>query len=208
MDTLVPPEMIASLTITPFGWPLVFLLWCVIWAPLIALLEYGTHRWIMHMANRWLDPQLRQLKDHATHHKGDNAPDFVDVPLKNCLLLTSPAFLLLAVWGFVVGPWSSVAIPAAALLTWSFFYQYLWARMHRAIHGVESNWFQHCGPVFRFYYNHHLQHHLNARMNYGTVFPWTDYLFSTWRDRRPSRVSPAKPRSGRSATSSVPRKGE
>jgi hypothetical protein len=212
-DILVLPEIIASLTITSLtltllGWLLVFMLWFVIWAPLVALLEYSTHRWIMHVANRLLDPQLRQLKSHAGHHKGANDPEFVDVPLKNCFLLTSPAFVVLAVWGFAIGPWSAVAIPAAALLAWSFSYRYLWARMHRAIHGIESNWFQRCGPVFHFFRNHHLRHHVNARVNYGTVFPWTDYLFGTWRERRAARDRRAKRELVRSATNSAEGPGE
>ncbi len=191
-DTIVPLEIIASVTVTLLGWLLVFMLWFAIWAPLVALLEHGTHRWIMHVANRLLDPQLRQLKSHVAHHKGANTPEFVDVPLRNCLLLTSPGFLLLASWGLAIGPWSAIVIPATALLAWSFLYKYLWERMHRAIHGVESNWFQRCGPVFRFFRNHHLKHHANGRVNYGTVFPWTDYLFCTWRDRRAARASRSK----------------
>ena len=204
----MPPEIIASLPFKPLGWLFVFMWWFVIWAPLIALLEYGTHRWIMHVANRLLDPQLRQLKSHAAHHKGANAPEVVDVPLRNCLLLTSPAFLLLGLWGFAIGPMSAVGIPVAALLAWSFFYTYLWARMHRAIHNIESNWFQRCGPVFRFFRNHHLKHHINAGVNFGTVFPWTDYLFGTRRDRRAARA----PRTGsglvRSTTDSAEEDGE
>lgn len=188
----MPPEIIASLPMTPLYWPLMFMLWFVIWAPLIALLEYVTHRWIMHKAKPVLDPQLRQLRSHAAHHRGANEPEFIDVPLKNCLLLTSPALLLVVLWGLAIGPWSAVAMPVAALLAWSFIYKYLWARMHRAIHGVESNWFERCGPMFRFFRNHHLRHHANARVNYGTVFPWTDYLFFTWRDRRAGRASRAK----------------
>jgi sterol desaturase/sphingolipid hydroxylase (fatty acid hydroxylase superfamily) len=200
--------IIASLAMTSLGWLLVFMLWFVIWAPLIALLEYGTHRWIMHVANRALDPQLRQLRSHAGHHRGANDPEFIDVPLKNCLLLTSPAFLLMALWGFAIGPWSGIVLPGAALLAWSFFYKYLWARMHRAIHGMESNWFQRCGPVFRFFRDHHLEHHANGRVNYGTVFPWTDYLFNTWRDRRRAPSSRAKSELVRSSPNSTEGHGD
>ncbi len=150
----------------------------------MALLEYGTHRWIMHKANRLLDPKLEHLKSHGTHHKGSNDHEYVDMPLKSCLLLTSPAFILMAVWGLAVGPFSAVVVPAAALLAWSFFYTYLWTRIHRAIHGIETNWFQRSGFVFCFFRDHHLKHHNNARVNYGTVFPWTDYLFFTWREHR------------------------
>jgi hypothetical protein len=204
----VPPEITAPLEFDSFEWVLVFMLWFAIWMPLVALLEYSTHRWIMHKANRWLDPQLRQLKSHAAHHRGANAPEFVDVPLRNCLLLTSPAFFLLVLWGFAIGPLSGVGIPAAALLAWSFVYTYLWARMHRAIHGVESNWFHRCGPVFRFFRNHHLKHHVNARVNYGTVFPWTDFLFCTRRDRRTTRASRAKGGRVRSTTNSANGEGD
>ncbi len=185
----MPLEIITSMPTTPLGCLLSFMLWFLSWAPLVALLEYGAHRWIMHKANRWLDPKLGQLKAHGAHHQGSNHHELVDMPLKNCLLLTSPSFLVLGVWGVAVGPISLVIIPAAALLSWSFCYTYLWTRIHRAIHGLEMNWFFRLGPVFRFFRNHHLNHHDNANMNYGTVFPWTDYVFFSWRDRRTARAS-------------------
>jgi sterol desaturase/sphingolipid hydroxylase (fatty acid hydroxylase superfamily) len=189
---MVSLEVIGPLPVAPLGWLLAFILWFVMWAPLVALLEYGTHRWIMHKGNRILDPKLEYLKYHRAHHRGANDDDFVDVPLKDCLLLTSPFFFLLAVWGLAIGSPAAVAIPATALLAWCFFYTCLWARVHRAIHGIEMNWFQRSGSVFRFYRDRHLQHHVNAKVNYGTLFPWTDYLFFTWRDRKATRASPSE----------------
>lgn len=159
------------------------LLWFAMWAPLVSLLEYGTHRWIMHRANRWLDPNLEQLESHRAHHRGANDDDLLDVPLKYCLMLTSPAFAVLFLCGLSTG-FTAVLIPAAALLAWCFLYPLLWARVHRAIHGLEANWFQRLGPVYRFYRDHHLMHHATAKANYGTIFPCTDILFSTMRDRR------------------------
>ena len=178
----MPQDIIASLGVTPPGWLQAFILWFAIWAPLVAMLEYGAHRWIMHKNNRRLDPGLDYLKCHGAHHDGVNDDESVDVPLKDCVLLTSPAFVLLAAWGFAMGPFSAIVIPAAALVAWCLLYTYLWSRMHRAIHGIETNWFQRSGRAFRFFRDHHLKHHVNAKVNYGTVFPWTDYLFSTWRD--------------------------
>lgn len=166
-----------------------FLLWFLLWMPLVALLEYAAHRWIMHRATRLLDPHLSQFKTHAAHHQGANDPDLVDIPLKNCLLLTGPVFLLLAGWGLAAGSLVSVATPAAALLSWSFLYTYLWTQMHRAIHGTEANWFRRSGPLFRFFRNHHLRHHIHDTVNYGTVFPWTDYLFFTWHGWKVARAA-------------------
>lgn len=182
-------EFIASLASDALTWPLVFLAWFVGLVPFVALVEYGTHRWIMHMANRLLDPKLEQLEAHGAHHSGENGHKFVDMPLRNCLLLATPVLLALAVWGFAVGPWSAVLAPAAAMLTWCFVYTYLWTRLHRAIHGVEQNWFGRSGPLFRFFRNHHLRHHVNEGVNYGTVFPWTDYVFFTWHRRKRRRAS-------------------
>ena len=189
----MPQEIIASLAVTPLGGLLTFIQWFAIWAPLIAMLEYGAHRWIMHKANQLLDPKLDHLKSHAAHHKGANDDEFVNTPLKDCVLLTSPALILLAVWGLAMGPFSAVVIPAAALLAWSFLYTYLWTRIHRAIHDIEANWFQRSGPVFRFFRDHHLKHHVIAKVNYGTVFPWTDYLFFTWGGRKAARTSHPTP---------------
>jgi hypothetical protein len=191
----VPQEVIALLAVTPFRWLLTFILWFAIWAPLVAMLEYGVHRWIMHKANQLLDPKLDHLKSHRAHHKGANESEFVDAPLKDCVLLTSPAFILLTVWGLAIGPFSAVLIPAAALLAWSSFYTYLWTRIHRAIHGIEANWFQRSGRLFQFFRDHHFKHHVDAKVNYGAVFPWTDYLFLTWRDAKAAHAS--HPTSGR-----------
>jgi hypothetical protein len=171
---------IASFASNLPGWLLAFGMWFLIWTPLVALLEYATHRWIMHMANWLLDPRLDQLKAHVTHHRGSNDDEFVNMPLKNCLLLSSPFLLLLLGGGLLAGSLTSVIIPAAAFLSWSFVYTYLWTVIHRAIHGVEHNWFRRIGPAFRFFRNHHLRHHVHAHGNYGTVFPLTDYVFFTW----------------------------
>jgi hypothetical protein len=169
------------------GYLLQFFLWFLLWMPLVALLEYAAHRWIMHCPTRLLDPALSQFKSHGMHHQGENDQELVDIPLKNCLLLTGPFFLLLGGIGLAAGSLASVAIPAAALLSWSFLYTWLWTQMHRAIHGTEANWFRRCGPVFRFFRNHHFKHHVHAAVNYGTVFPWTDYLFFTWHGWKVSR---------------------
>jgi len=181
---MVSSEVIGLLPITPLGWLLAFMLWFVMWTPLVALLEYGTHRWIMHRGNRILDPKLDHLKAHGAHHRGANDHEFVDAPLKDCLLVASPAFFLLAVWGIAIDPFFTVVIPGAALLAWTFLYTYLWTCIHRAVHGIEANWFQRSGRVLRFYRDRHLKHHVNGRVNFGAVFPWTDYLFFTWRDRQ------------------------
>ena len=109
--------------------------------------------------------------------------------MRNGLRLTAPFILCVLVWGYVVGPAASIVAPVLALLTWCLVYPYLWNRMHRAIHDLEENWFRRSGPIFRFFLNHHLQHHAHARVNYGTVFPWTDYVFRT---RAPRPVSVRK----------------
>ncbi len=197
----MPYATMVSLAATLALWLLQFLLWFLLWMPLVALLEYAAHRWIMHRTTPLLDPALSQFKSHGLHHQGANDPELVDIPLKNCLLLTGPFFLLLAGIGIVAGSLSAVAIPAAALLSWSVLYTWLWTQMHRAIHGTEANWFRRCGPVFRFFRNHHLKHHVHATVNYGTVFPWTDYLFFTWHGRRVAQAARARRQRGASAHS-------
>jgi sterol desaturase/sphingolipid hydroxylase (fatty acid hydroxylase superfamily) len=188
MNTIVPLEIIVSLASTTFAWLLGFLFWLVALTPFVALVEYGAHRWIMHKSNRWLDRKGEQLEAHTAHHAGANSSEFVDIPLRNCLLLATPVLLTLVVWALVVGSWSAVILPVGAMLAWCFLYSYLWSRLHRAIHGVEQNWFARSGPVFRFYRNHHLRHHVNESVNYGTLFPWTDYVFFTCRSRKPIRA--------------------
>lgn len=188
MNTIVPFETIASLTFTTFAWLLGFLLWFAALTPFVALVEYASHRWIMHKSNRWLDRKGEQFDAHAAHHSGANSDEFVDIPLRNCLLLATPVLSTLAVWGLAAGSWSAVTAPFAAMLAWCFVYTYLWSKLHRAIHGVERNWFACSGPVFRFFRKHHLRHHVHAGVNYGTLFPWTDYVFFTWHRRKPIRA--------------------
>lgn len=178
------PSFLATSGNSLISWLCAFGCWLLIWAPAVALLEYSAHRWIMHKSNPALDPDLCQLKAHGKHHQGDNGLDFVDVPLLNTLRLTAPLFLIVLLGGLVAGQAASTLSPAAALLSWTVFYVYLWNRMHRAIHGVETNWFRRTGPLYRFYRRHHLRHHHQPRTNFGTVFPITDYLFFTWATAR------------------------
>jgi hypothetical protein len=197
--------MLATLSLSIAQWLVEFGIWFVIWCPVVALLEYATHRWIMHKVNRLLDPGLLQLKSHGKHHQGSNHHDLVDMPVINGLRLTAPFLLAVLVWGYVVGPATSVLAPGLALLSWSFVYTWLWNRMHRAIHDVEKNWFRRSGPLFRFFLNHHLQHHKHANVNYGTVFPWTDYLFGTWAPAmRPENIASVELAKSRPSHSEVP----
>ncbi len=201
--------MLLGIDLTPttlLDFILAFALWIVIWTPVVALLEYIAHRWIMHKANHLLDPDLSQLRAHGKHHQGANHFDLVDVPLKNCFRLTAPFILGVLAWGWFVGPVSSIVAPLLALLTWCFVYAYLWNRMHRAIHDLEKNWFRRSGPIFRFFMNHHLQHHARARVNYGTVFPWTDYVFGTNASRNfsPSRSVTRSPIEGVNVETATP----
>ena len=158
---------------------LTLVLWLAAWTPLVALLEYAVHRWVQHKGVRLLDPALYHRLSHREHHRGSLHHEFVDTTPKDCLLPTMPAWLGLAAWAFAVGPWHSVVIPMAALLAWALLYAWLWTRIHRAIHGVEHNWFERSGIVFRFFSTHHLKHHRTAGVNFGAVFPWTDLVFGT-----------------------------
>ena len=112
---------IAELSWTLTGWLLGFWMWFLIWAPLVALLEYAAHRWIMHRPNRLLDPRLRQLRAHGTHHQGHNEHEFVDMPLKNCLLVTCPVFLLLIGWALVLGNFVPPFIRNLHMMSFLFF---------------------------------------------------------------------------------------
>lgn len=192
LDTIMPPAIHTLLPSQVAGWSLEFLVWFLVWLPVVAFLEYATHRWIMHMANRLLDPRLSQLRAHGKHHQGTNEDEVVDMPWRNCFLLVSPFLLFLAGWGLVTGSLLSVLMPAAALLSWTVLYTYLWTRLHRAIHGVEHNWLSRSGFLFRFLKDHHMQHHAHATVNYGTVFPWTDYLLFT--RYRPAAASDSRAR--------------
>jgi sterol desaturase/sphingolipid hydroxylase (fatty acid hydroxylase superfamily) len=146
----------------------------------------------MHKTSRLVDPKLDHLKSHGAHHRGENEDEFVNAPLADCVLMTSPVLISLGAWGLAIGPVSDVAIPIATLLAWSCIYAYLWTRIHRAIHGIETNWFGRSGCLFRFFRQHHLKHHANSGVNFGAVFPWTDYLFFTWGVRKTAGIPPSE----------------
>lgn len=177
---MTPPDLLSEFfAIEAVNWLGQFILWFVALAPLVAFLEYATHRWIMHWANRLLDPQLVYLKNHGTHHRGHNEGEFVEMPLRNCLLITSPVWLLLIIRGALLGSVLAFAIPAAAMFTWCVGYSYLWTRVHRAIHEPVQNRHHTAGRLFSILRDHHLMHHAHPQRNFGTLFPWTDYLFFT-----------------------------
>jgi hypothetical protein len=149
------------------------------WMPIVALLEYTTHRWIMHTFNRWLDPKQIQLRSHGAHHQGVDNADFIDMPVRNCILLTAPLMLVTLCVTAVTGAWAIGIAVAMSLLAWCFFYAWAWTVIHRAIHETGAAWFRRTGPLFRYYYDHHMGHHDRVATNFGTVFPMTDYLFGT-----------------------------
>lgn len=149
------------------------------WLPVVAVLEYATHRWIMHHSNRWLDPKQSQLKAHGAHHQGDDAYELLDMPIGNCAILTSPFFVITLIAGAITGAWTIAFAACVGLMAWWFVYAWLWTTIHRAIHEKGAAWFRKTGPIFNYFYSHHMKHHEQVTSNYGTVFPFTDYLFAT-----------------------------
>jgi len=164
------------------------------WMPFVALLEYATHRWIMHSFNRWLDPKQVQLRAHVAHHQGEDNADFIDTPVRNCVILTAPFMVVTLGVTAITGAWAIGAMVAMSLLAWCFVYAWAWTVIHRSIHETGAAWFRGTGPVFRYYYDHHMGHHDRVGTNFGTLFPMTDYLFGTVARARAAEVRESRRR--------------
>ena len=147
------------------------------YAILIALLyahaaEYLIHRFVMHRP--WMG-RVWWYTDHTVEHHARGRLDInVDLSPVTVILVASP-LLVCCLW--VPWQWWVMIVFVSAGL-----YADLWTALHRAHHGIEVG----VGlrfilklPCYAYWKNHHLRHHTQPSRNFGTVFPWTDWLMWT-----------------------------
>jgi sterol desaturase/sphingolipid hydroxylase (fatty acid hydroxylase superfamily) len=132
------------------------------------LAEYGLHRWVMHEKRRgWL---RREYQAHHVEHHGRGRNDLNINAHPHVIFTVASPLLLICVW---LG-WPFAAVIAAFSGT----YAAAWSLLHHAHHDLRFGWLHHV-PGYSLWRDHHLSHHERPNRNFGTVFPWTDYIFGT-----------------------------
>lgn len=131
------------------------------------LAEYAVHRWAMHRP--FFGRNSSAYRDHHVEHHGKSRNDInIDASPLVVTFLASPFFAGCYWLGW---PW------AFAVLLFCAVYADLWTRLHFAIHSKPFlSW--DCPLLCPWIVHHHI-HHANPGRNFGTLFPWTDYLFGT-----------------------------
>lgn len=138
---------------------------------LAGLLEWGSHRWLMHRrGTAW-------YHSHAVEHHGGGMMEARHTAyswgqVAAALAATSPLWAG-ALW---LGLWGALCWPA--LLLW---WKYAHEAVHRAAHGG-LGWEPAAGllcPWWRLSAAHHLRHHERVTRNYCLLFPWADHALGT-----------------------------
>ena len=145
-----------------------FLEWLIVWFFVMAILEYAIHRWAMHKIVPWLPDWI--FSEHAVEHHAKKRNDInIDLPLHNHIIVGSPLLL----WAFSISDECFVALMCIFM-----FHSYTWTKIHRGIHGLETNWIMKTN-FYKLAKHHHELHHNRPSKNFGVVFLFTDNFFRT-----------------------------
>lgn len=167
-----------------------FLLMLPVWWFIILFLEYWVHRLVMHL------PWHPHLTEH--HAKGKNHPVLVHIDLPiwwHLLAVTITGLFPLQIYRIYYGSYFAIG-SCAAMWCMLCLHSYVWSKLHRMFHGVETNW---TGGLRSYdgLKEHHLIHHRSDAMHehnpgvsiknwgvmttmfdvwFGTCWSWQDYL--------------------------------
>jgi len=169
---------------------------------LFGVAEHQSHVWFLH--SRKIITSSHRM--HHVEHHGQGQMKLrphIDLALVD-YFIAGLFVLFCAVRAVFVTPYAWIGVAVVVGMTLG--HQYLWSRLHRAIHRVNDHLFKPADlltkPVeergerlednwttrqwwFSAFENHHLRHHANPSKNYAVVFLWSDWLFGTVYDRRP-----------------------
>ncbi len=174
---------------TVFMWPISLALWCLFSYVVISLIEYVSHRYLMHNRN-WLAGRFRYfeetLKDHRNYHHGhcypgrqfDQAPEekcgLMNIDLKPLISLLQTSFVWMPLMYFA--PLGAVVFMTAIIA-----HNFAWSAIHRQMHlplEQRSAWFQRSAFWMRLARYHYL-HHVYPHKNYNAVCLLWDPIFGT-----------------------------
>lgn len=142
-------------------------LWFAIALTYAHLVEYAIHRWFMHKPTLGRN---RLFTDHHVEHHGKGRNDInISAEPERIAIIASP--LLVGCWW--LGPWWAVFVGAFSVV-----YARAWTIIHSAHHDLDYKAITRV-PLYGYWRDHHLAHHIRPNRNFGTVFPWTDYFFGT-----------------------------
>ena len=153
---------------------MLFVCWLIWSIVAMATAEYLLHKYTMH--KRFFPKGVLDWvfeEHHIEHHKHDRYDVNVDLPIYYHILISFPLLLTL----FLLKEYIGLLAFCIVIIHHSLY----WTKLHRASHDLEDNWTKYL-PNIKFYKimrNHHLNHHRYPNRNYGVVYPWTDYVFST-----------------------------
>lgn len=138
----------------------------------MAVSEYWIHRLFMHKPILGRTGFFKWIYlDHSVEHHGRHRNDInIDLPVTNHLIIGLPYIILVYVIGGIIAVVSIIIVFAI--------HSYVWTKMHRGIHGIETNWLTKT-RYYEYCKKHHEQHHTKPNTNFGVVFPITDYIFFT-----------------------------
>lgn len=147
------------------------------------LVEYASHRWLMHVRHRWTAPAWDAHVGRHHHYYLSDAPTW-DRPRDIWLILFSPIDIVALVL-IVAGPlailWYLIGDAAGALVVATCIAYFLaYEALHLTFHLPDGHPALRVGPLAAMR-AHHLRHHLLAdtHANYAVVLPLWDRLFGT-----------------------------
>ncbi len=158
-------------------WFVYWLIWSIV---AMATSEYILHKYTMHKRffPKGILDSVFELH-HIEHHKNNRYDVNVDLPIYYHILISCPLWITLLILKEYDGLIAFFIVISHHSLYWT--------KLHRASHDLENNWTKYL-PNVAFYKtmrDHHLNHHRYPNKNYGVVYPWIDYIFSTkinWND--------------------------
>lgn len=133
------------------------------------LIEYGVHRWAMHIPlfgkhKFWREHHI----EHHAHHRFDVSIDLTPWQVLALFIPLMPAAFWFG-WPLLVG-----------MAVYSLIYSAAWTVVHRAMHNLGCAWVKRV-PGYRAVERHHLLHHDHPTTNFAALWISTDLLFGTKR---------------------------
>jgi hypothetical protein len=152
--------------------------------PLLSLIEYLIHRYLMHKRTViWLSKGgylAEVFRNHAiTHHarcymllnsdSGKCATINITVqPLTSLLVIALPCVMM-----FAIDPTTSVVLLVGGLVSGC-----IWSVIHSEMHRPKGSWFSNVA-VYLYLKRRHFLHHRYPNTNFNTLLPMWDPIFGT-----------------------------
>jgi hypothetical protein len=152
--------------------------------PVLSLMEYMIHRYLMHKNGLARFLQIGYLadtfRDHAIIHHGKCCATFneekgtcaeIDIRVRPVTMLLVMSLPCLSILFF--DPVASLVLFAGGIINGT-----LWSEIHEEMHRPRGAWF--CDlRMYRYLRRRHYLHHRHPGTNFNTLFPMWDWLLGT-----------------------------